>query len=292
MKKPLVSIDALSLSIRRHTIVALFSDNYLSQNLVLKGGNALRIAHEVSTRASKDIDFSIISDFKELADVSRRVEKTLQAHFSSLDFMVFDIKMNPRPKKVGSATTGDLNDWGGYELQFKVLEFEKGKDQSLEARRRLASSGDRVVEIDISKSEYTGDYSIIYLDDFPIQVTTLEVIALEKMRALCQQLPGYGKRKHPTARARDFYDVSNLLDRGVSLLTPKSLNMLKEVFGMKSVSRDLLLELPKRETLEFHRSDWNAVISSLPPKPKPQEFEHYHSIVGKLAQDLHSRWEI
>lgn len=289
MKKPLVSIDAYSLLIRRHTIVALFSDNYLSQNLVLKGGNALRIAHEVSTRASKDIDFSIISDFKELADVCCLVEKTLQTHFSKLGFMVFDVKMIPRPKKVSSATT---EDWGGYKLKFTVLEFDKGKDKSPEARRILASHGDRVVEIDISKSEYTGDYKVIYLDDFPIQVTTLEVIALEKMRALCQQLPAYLMRKKHTARARDFYDVSNLLDRGVSLLTPKSLNMLKEIFGIKSVSRDLLLDLPKKETLEFHRPDWSAVISSLPPKPKPHEFEHYHSIVGKLAHDLHSRWEI
>ena len=37
--------------VKRRTIVALFSDDLLMTELVLKGGNALQIAHGISTRA-------------------------------------------------------------------------------------------------------------------------------------------------------------------------------------------------------------------------------------------------
>jgi len=49
--------------IRRHTIIALFSDDFLLNRLVLKGGNALEIAHDLVHRGSVDLDFSIPDEF-------------------------------------------------------------------------------------------------------------------------------------------------------------------------------------------------------------------------------------
>ena len=43
--------------IRRITIIALFSDDELIDQLVLKGGNALRLIHKISSRTSLDLDF-------------------------------------------------------------------------------------------------------------------------------------------------------------------------------------------------------------------------------------------
>jgi len=42
--------------IRRMTIKALFSDDFLLEQLVLKGGNALNLVHRIGNRSSLDID--------------------------------------------------------------------------------------------------------------------------------------------------------------------------------------------------------------------------------------------
>lgn len=54
--------------IRRITIIALFSDDELVNQLVLKGGNALSLIHKVSLRTSLDLDFSLATDFGDLDD--------------------------------------------------------------------------------------------------------------------------------------------------------------------------------------------------------------------------------
>ena len=46
--------------IRRLTIIALFADDELLRLLVLKGGNALTLVYKLSSRASLDLDFSIV----------------------------------------------------------------------------------------------------------------------------------------------------------------------------------------------------------------------------------------
>jgi predicted nucleotidyltransferase component of viral defense system len=48
---------------KRQTLVALFSNPLFRDLLVLKGGNLLDIAFNVSTRSSVDLDFSIEGEF-------------------------------------------------------------------------------------------------------------------------------------------------------------------------------------------------------------------------------------
>jgi predicted nucleotidyltransferase component of viral defense system len=44
--------------VRRLTIIALFSDDELYEQIVLKGGNALNLVYGLSSRTSLDLDFS------------------------------------------------------------------------------------------------------------------------------------------------------------------------------------------------------------------------------------------
>ena len=59
--------------VRRLTIVALFSDDQLFEQIVLKGGNALNLVYGLSPRTSLDLDFSMESDFTDLDDTRKRV---------------------------------------------------------------------------------------------------------------------------------------------------------------------------------------------------------------------------
>jgi predicted nucleotidyltransferase component of viral defense system len=51
---------------KREVILALFADDALMQQLVLKGGNLLDVVYGISTRPSRDIDLSICGDVEDL----------------------------------------------------------------------------------------------------------------------------------------------------------------------------------------------------------------------------------
>jgi len=47
--------------LKKLTIIAMVSDDYLMEKLVLKGGNALDLFYGISPRASLDLDFPTIA---------------------------------------------------------------------------------------------------------------------------------------------------------------------------------------------------------------------------------------
>ena len=51
--------------IKKITLRALMSDDLLMHGLVLKGGNALQLAYDLTNRGSVDIDFSMENEFSE-----------------------------------------------------------------------------------------------------------------------------------------------------------------------------------------------------------------------------------
>jgi predicted nucleotidyltransferase component of viral defense system len=61
--------------IRRVVITAMFSDDFLSDHIVLKGGNALSLVYGLSSRTSLDLDFSMDSDFPDVADAKTDLSK-------------------------------------------------------------------------------------------------------------------------------------------------------------------------------------------------------------------------
>jgi predicted nucleotidyltransferase component of viral defense system len=133
--------------IKTLAIVAMFSDDDLMERLVLKGGNALDIVYKVSTRASKDLDFSIDGDF-ENADVLReKITRALQSTFEAAGFVVFDIQVQEVPARLSD----DVREfWGGYQVQFKIIQ----------RRRHEALRGDvsrlQLVALEVGKVKEPG----------------------------------------------------------------------------------------------------------------------------------------
>jgi len=145
--------------IKNLAIQAMFSDDELLEQLVLKGGNAMALVHQISARASVDLDFSLKQDFGEnLEAVQARIFKTLSETFRANGFEVFDFKMVERPKTM----TADMRDfWGGYGVEFKLATAEVHAEHSahLEDLRKRAINlglGTKFL-IDISRFEYVED---------------------------------------------------------------------------------------------------------------------------------------
>ena len=53
--------------IKEKVIVAILGDDEIGEHLVLKGGNLLQFAYQLTTRSSKDVDISVDGDFKDTA---------------------------------------------------------------------------------------------------------------------------------------------------------------------------------------------------------------------------------
>jgi len=68
-------------AVRRLAIVALFSDDQLFEQIVLKGGNALRLVYGLSPRTSLDLDFSIEKDFGDVDDTRNRIFRAVKERF-------------------------------------------------------------------------------------------------------------------------------------------------------------------------------------------------------------------
>jgi Nucleotidyl transferase AbiEii toxin, Type IV TA system len=192
--------------IRRITITALFSDDMLLERLVLKGGNALNLVYRLTPRTSLDLDFSMDSDFENIDEARERLFRALKNRFDAAGYIVFDEQLEPKPRLEGEDTKPW---WGGYELRFKVIErskYETLKGQPQKLRIGAMVTGTRqekTFTVDLSKCEYTAGKAERELDDFTIYVYTPEMIVVEKLRAICQQMPEYPHRGHPAARARD-----------------------------------------------------------------------------------------
>lgn len=276
--------------IRRIVITAMFSDDVLFQQLTLKGGNALNLVYDLGSRSSVDVDLSLETDFANIDDSRGRIFKALKARFAEAGITVFDEKFSKRPLKQKDGSER----WGGYQIEFKLLEterFEAWKDDLDRSRREalvIGSGERRVFEIQISKYEYCHGKVQTEFQDYSIFVYTPEMIVAEKLRAICQQMPEYRLRGYRTARARDFYDIhSTITALGIKLGSEENKELVCNIFAAKEVDTELISKIPDQR--EFHRPDWVSVV--LTTSGHLETFDFYFDFVVSQTQLLESLWK-
>jgi predicted nucleotidyltransferase component of viral defense system len=277
-------------AIRRIAITALFSDDLLFERIVLKGGNALNLVLGISDRTSLDLDFSIENDFEDIEDVQKRILLSLRNRFSSAGYVVFDFKFEKKPHVMREGTNPT---WGGYMIVFKLMEKTKYEDlgENIDALRRdsllVGPNQQRVFSIDLSKCEYVKGKREVELDDYTIYVYSAEMIAIEKLRAVCQQMPEYTTNRHPAPRARDFYDIHLVLMKTkANLDSQENLELIRHIFAAKEVPLDLLAKIGNYR--EFHRPDWDSVRTST--KESLQNFDYYFDYVLTIVRSIKALW--
>jgi len=276
--------------VRRLTIVALFSDDQLFEQIVLKGGNALSLVYGLSPRTSLDLDFSIEKDFADLDDTRKRIFRAVKERFSSAGFVVFDESLEPKPQVLGPNQQAW---WGGYEFKFKLIEEAKYKalGGSLETLRRNAlvvgPGQQRKFSVDMSKFEYCEGKVEREMDSHTIYVYSPEMIAVEKLRAICQQMPEYTLRTHASPRARDFYDIWRVFTAtSLNLTAPKTVELAKHIFAAKQVPLALLAKVSDQR--EVHRPDWPAVVAAV--AESLNDFDFYFDFVVEQVATLKTLW--
>ncbi|UAY55719.1 nucleotidyl transferase AbiEii/AbiGii toxin family protein [Arachidicoccus terrestris] len=276
--------------IKRITIIALASDDELMEILVLKGGNAIDLAYQpdsdIVSRTSYDLDYSIFDgDFaEEQQAISDRIEATLRQTFLENNFVVFDYKFLNKPKKISEEL---IDFWGGYKVEFKVIDkdsYDKNvgnKDKIRRASVPLNPNHSPVFELEFSKFEHVGKKSKIDVDGYKIYVYTPEMIAFEKLRAICQQLPDYRSvipSFSPRARARDFYDIHLILDLfPINPNTDENKELIANIFEAKKVPLAFIKKIRNNKAL--HQDNWNSVKDTISQMEKLEDFDFYFNFV-------------
>ena len=286
---------AISLDeIRRRIVTALFSDDELFDQLVLKGGNALQLIHGISNRASVDIDFSLEGDFEDIQFAGSRIKSALEREFRNVDLIVIDFEIRAKPPELKD---GQPQWWGGYLVNFKLCSrevFEQHGDDLQMLRRRsevLGPNQKRTFKVDISKYEYCNGKERRELDSYTLYAYSLEMILLEKLRAICQQMEDYPHNNHRRPRPRDFFDIWQILqseEEGIELASKESTELAKNIFNAKDVQMSLLKQI--ESTRAFHAADWPSVELSVQGHSEP--FDYYFDFVVELVRDLQTGWEI
>lgn len=281
--------------IRKLVIISLFTDDYLLNRLVLKGGNALYLIYNIDERSSIDIDLSIESDFKkgELQLVKTILKKSLEDTFIRKNLLVFDFEFQSRPSIIDKEYK---KFWGGYRIYFKIIDKNTYKlyEGDLNSIRKdsvvVGSKNIRKFRVDISKYEICKPKTELELDGFTIYVYSLIMIVYEKIRAICQQLEEYSKcvRTNRTPRARDFYDIHTIIKKKPEieddLYSMNNLNILREMFDIKRVPINFLNKINLDRN--YHRDDFYSVKDTIFKKDEIKDFDYYFDYVENICKKI------
>jgi hypothetical protein len=278
--------------IRSLAIVAIFAEDQLLDQLVLKGGNAINLIYGYGSRSSLDIDFSIDGDFANPTQIEQVLLRSLKARFHERDLEVFDFSFGPRP----SVERSEMNSrWGGYAAEFKIIERARLEhaEGSLEMMRRTAVEvgprHQRRFRVDFSKYEFCGQKRQEELHDYAIYVYTPEMLSLEKLRAICQQMEEYPMQRNRSPRARDFYDIYVVLNEGkVDWADQNCFEVARNIFGAKDVPLRLIELIPRYR--DFHEQDWPSVENSVSENLK--DFNFYVDFVIGESNKLQPLWVV
>lgn len=278
--------------VRKLVLLSIFSDDELMDIFVVKGGSAIDLVYKLDSRASRDIDLSMAKDFteEELADVSGRLKNAIQQTFAENGYAILDFKMSPRPKKSAPLTMNDY--WGGYEVQFKILNGEQADliQQNVESARRhaevLGEDNAKIFTIDISKYEHCQEKDSVEIDGYTVYVYTPKMLVVEKLRAICQQLPDYQHNNNrPNPRAKDFYDIAMLISHYGMTLTNADMDLIRCVFEKKRVELSLLQRISQNK--DFFLKGLESLRATLTPESLAGfDFDDCFTLVVLLSEQI------
>jgi hypothetical protein len=245
-------------------VIALAADDELFELLVLKGGNALALAHGIGLRGSLDLDYSLAEETESDDGLGNSLMQALSDHLVR-EFKVIETKL-----------------WA-----------EVG-DDLVQARRRAwgitaGGGASRKFRLELSRGEYCDGAGEQHIGDgFAVRVYTPAMIAVEKLRSICQQMTEYQHSAKRKARARDFYDIHAVASEAdVDLASGAHTELMRAVFAAKDVPLRLLGRIEGE--LGFHEGEWDDVRNSIPPG-RPMEFQFYADFVVRIVERLEPIW--
>ena len=273
-------------------LIAIYSNDVLSEKMYLKGGQALRLIHGLKSRLSRDSDFSFPDKIKKEEVFFEYLESAIRKEFLKSKLYVIDFKPTRRPK---IKKTGTPDFWGGWAIEFKLI---TKKQLNLSGAQRSSSAIipegflTNKIPIDISEMEYCEGFETIQVKSVKIKVYSKPLLVLEKLRAICQSHPDYKYRITQSNRARDFYDIEQIYTKVLNEREGKIDDFFKElskhivkVFEAKNVPLSLIDScLRSDDFLKSQEIGWQEVKSTV--KGLNQDFSYYVQTIKDIVKKI------
>ena len=266
------------------TIIAVYSTSSPSETLFLKGGSAMRLFDNLTSRLSIDADFSVHTDIDNKSKFFRELKSSVIARFRRKKLNIIDFEWSRKP---GKKRAGFPDWWGGWLCEFKLVSFQH-RGKSIETKRRNALIPDGAnsskVTVEISKHEYCGKRRIKTIQGVKIFGYSRELLVLEKIRAICQQHPDYAYRSSKN-RARDFYDIYELTANTDDGFISRCSSQIENVFRAKEVPLKILALLWEVDFIDEQRRGFDEVKDTV--IGKIHDFEVYVEHLRFFVKDIY-----
>ncbi len=240
-----------------YLMAAVSATNGLSENLVLKGGTALKKLYFPDYRFSEDLDYST------------RVSGPIHQIDTFMDAVI---------RRMAES----LNDRGPFQVSFEplVLKLPHPGDQiAYIVRVQFPTQRQPLCRL---KIEITVDEPILaptenrtvlhgFAEDFFAKVTvySLVEIAAEKLRALLQSKTRLHERGWGASRVcRDYYDLWNLLQLP-SIVSPKLTSLLNKKCAVRGISFETPYDFISNDLLDVARREWRQQLLPFVPDVPP-----------------------
>lgn len=267
------------------TIIAIYRIPALSKRLFLKGGSAMRLFDNLTSRLSMDADFSIAKTVDNDKAFFSAINSSVRKSFYKLNFEVIDFKWNRKPK----SRKKDMPDWwGGWLCEFKLVSRDH-RGKSIETKRRNSLIPDEAnsskIIVEISEHEYCGKRRTKKIRDVKVLGYSRELLVLEKLRAICQQHPDYIYRLSKN-RARDFYDIYELTSHAEDNFARNCSRHIKNVFKAKEVPIKILRSLWRDDFIDEQRRGFDQVKDTV--RGEIHSFDVYVEHIRFFVKEIYS----
>jgi len=180
--------------------------------------------------------------------------------------------------------------WGGYVIEFKLIQntlFSQysGIKKNLWKRATDVGPGNKkTFKIDIGKFEYCIGKVSTEIDGYSLFVYSTEMIVLEKIRAICQQIPEYRKLVHSheeSPRAHDFFDIYTITQTfPIDINNDRTQMMLKAIFEAKKVPIDYISQIAIYR--DFHRRSFDSLRDTVKSGVVLKDFDFYFNYLLEM----------
>lgn len=266
------------------TIVGIYSSTAVSHNLFLKGGSAMRIFDDLTSRLSIDADFSVDKKIENDKIFFGSIKSSVGAKFRKMKYDIIDFKWKKRPR----TRRPKLPDWwSGWECEFKLVSFDhRGKSNLTKTRNALIPEGanSSKIKIEISEFEYCKNSRTKTIQGVKVLGYTPELLVLEKLRAICQQHPDY-EYTLTKNRARDFYDIHELTVHSDDGFANRCSKHIKNVFDAKGVPLKIMSSLWDEAFVDEQRRGFDEVRDTV--SGDVYDFDKYLEYLRFLVKDIY-----
>lgn len=254
-------------------LAAISKHEKLAQNIIFKGGTALKKCYFGDYRFSEDLDFSEViasSDKRLRQDINEviNIAETLAKPYGQFSFELTDyVEKEPHPFNQAAYIIRIQLPWHRKPMTNVKLEITRDETVFFNPcwRSVLHEYGEEI--------------------DCKLQVYSLEEIILEKFRAILQNQEMLNKKGWIRSRVRDFYDLWKILDQYKEQL---EVERMKEVFLKKCNLKNITFSNPEQffneEYLNYIRKDWEKSLGRL--LPKLPQFDKIVTILKKHAYEI------